>query len=107
MVYDLSLHMDSEAAVENVEEVEIRRCIFWGASSATNCRVYTLGRPIAIHLRDAHVSHELMDTTEEREPWTPYIDNSVASEQPPANLFGQSLLFPFPAFSSSVISPRL
>jgi hypothetical protein len=29
---------------------------------------------MAIHLRDAHVSRNFMDTMEEEEPWTPYVD---------------------------------
>lgn len=74
MIYDLGLHLDIKPTIENAEEVEIRRRVFWGAFICDKLQSLYLGRPIAIHLRDAHVSRHFMDTIEEKELWKPYID---------------------------------
>ncbi len=91
MVYDLGLHVDSqEINKHNVEQVEIRRRVFWGAFICEKLQSLYLGRPPAVRLQDAHVPQEFMDTFEELEPWEPYIDrtlpgagcNAVASPVP-------------------------
>lgn len=74
MIYDLGLHLDIKPTLENAEEVEIRRRVFWGAFICDKLQSLYLGRPMAIHLRDAHVSRQFMDTMEEKELWKPYID---------------------------------
>lgn len=74
MIYDLGLHLDIKPTIENAEEVEIRRRVFWGAFICDKLQSLYLGRPIAIHLRDAHVSRHFMDTIEEKELWKPYTD---------------------------------
>ncbi|RFU29618.1 hypothetical protein B7463_g6686, partial [Scytalidium lignicola] len=74
MIYDLGLHIDIKQTLENAEEVEIRRRVFWGAFISDKLQSLYLGRPMAIHLRDAHVSRHLMDTFEEKEIWKPYTD---------------------------------
>jgi hypothetical protein len=72
MVYDLGLHIDRKATVDDVIEEEIRKRIFWGAFICDKLQSLYLGRPFAIKLRDAHVSLELNDIMEENEPWVPY-----------------------------------
>jgi hypothetical protein len=74
MVYDLGLHLNHKITLENAEEVEIYRRVFWGAFICDKLQSLYLGRPVAIKPRDAHVSHELNDIMEENEPWAPYID---------------------------------
>ena len=74
MVYDLGLHLDCKEVGGNAEEIEIRRRVFWGAFVCDKLQSLYLGRPVTIQLRDAHVSLEFMDTLEEQELWTPYID---------------------------------
>jgi hypothetical protein len=74
MIYDLGLHLDLKPTLENAESVEIRRRVFWGAFISDKLQSLYLGRSVAIHLRDAHVSRYLMDTIEEKELWKPYTD---------------------------------
>jgi len=75
MVYDLELHLDSVAVnAHNVEEVEIRRRVFWGAFICEKLQSLYLGRPPTIRLRDAHVSLDFLDTFEELEVWEPDPD---------------------------------
>ncbi|OCT51762.1 putative Fungal specific transcription factor [Cladophialophora carrionii] len=74
MVYDLGLHLDRELTHENAEEVEVRRRVFWGAFICDKLQSLYVGRPIAIHLEDAHVSWKLLDTIEERDLYIPYLD---------------------------------
>lgn len=77
MAYDLGLHIDCTMSNDNAEEVEIRRRVFWGVFVCDKLQSLYMGRPIAIHLKDAHVSHEFLDTMEEEELWTPYIDPTI------------------------------
>ncbi|KKP07848.1 hypothetical protein THAR02_00056 [Trichoderma harzianum] len=79
MVYDLGLHLNRKITLENAEEVEIYRRVFWGAFICDKLQSLYLGRPVAIRPRDAHVSHELNDIMEENEPWAPYIDSMSPS----------------------------
>ncbi|BCS17182.1 Zn(II)2Cys6 transcription factor [Aspergillus puulaauensis] len=73
MVYDLGLHYDSQEPNEhNVEEIEIRRRVFWGAFVCEKLQSLYLGRPPTIRLQDVRVSQDFMDTFEELEPWEPY-----------------------------------
>ncbi|KAJ5688605.1 hypothetical protein N7462_002997 [Penicillium macrosclerotiorum] len=79
MVYDLGLHIDSqEVNKHNVEEVEIRRRVFWGAFVCEKLQSLYLGRPPTIRLQDVHVSQEFLDTFEELEPWEPTHDSTTA-----------------------------
>ncbi|KAI1443755.1 fungal-specific transcription factor domain-containing protein [Annulohypoxylon stygium] len=78
MVYDLGLHVDTqEVNTSNVEEVEIRRRVFWGAFICEKLQSLYLGRPPIIGLRDASVSQDFLDTFEELELWEPYQDPTV------------------------------
>ncbi|CAK7228165.1 hypothetical protein SBRCBS47491_006811 [Sporothrix bragantina] len=81
MVFDLGLHIETERSENHnpltpgeVEDVEIRRRVFWGAFICEKLQSVYLGRPATIQLRDAHVSRDFLDTFEELEPWAPYVD---------------------------------
>ncbi|KAL1893988.1 hypothetical protein Sste5346_006129 [Sporothrix stenoceras] len=81
MVFDLGLHLDAalppgQHGSSTPEQLEIRRRVFWGAFICDKLQSLSLGRPPTIQLRDAaHVSRDLLDTYEELELWTPYIDH--------------------------------
>ncbi|KAL4895602.1 nitrogen assimilation transcription factor NirA [Aspergillus ambiguus] len=82
MVYDLGLHLDcQEVAGSSAEDIEVRRRVFWAAFICDKLQSLYLGRPFTIQLRDAHVSRDFMDTFEENELWTPYLD----PQQPPTD----------------------
>ncbi|KAL5352774.1 hypothetical protein ACLOAV_002722 [Pseudogymnoascus australis] len=74
MVYDLGLHLDCKAAGGNAEDVEIRRRVFWGAFICDKLQSLYLGRPVTFQSCDARVPRDLLDTMEENELWTPYVD---------------------------------
>ncbi|KAJ5556677.1 hypothetical protein N7494_000592 [Penicillium frequentans] len=76
MIYDLGLYLEppTKANKFNIEEIEIRRRVFWGAFVCEKLQSLYLGRPPAIRLQDVRVSHELLDTFEELEPWHPHHD---------------------------------
>ncbi|KAJ0423484.1 fungal-specific transcription factor domain-containing protein [Aspergillus carlsbadensis] len=78
MIYDLGLHTESHLEVHkyNIEEIEIRRRVFWGAFVCEKLQSLYLGRPPTIRLQDVDVSQEFLDTFEELEPWEPY-DHSM------------------------------
>ncbi|KAI1425230.1 fungal-specific transcription factor domain-containing protein [Xylaria sp. FL1777] len=81
MVYDLGLNQESKVQVCDAEETEIRRRVFWGAFICEKLQGLYLGRPVFIQPRDVHVSCDFMDTFEELEPWTPYVDPMTSSAQ--------------------------
>ncbi|MCJ1303081.1 hypothetical protein MMC08_005888 [Hypocenomyce scalaris] len=96
MVYDLGLHIDPEKTNAGPEEVEVRRRVFWGAFICDKLQRLYLGRPMVIHLRDAHVSRNFIDTIEEKELWMPYNDpKSNIPQRPP-------LAPPSPIYSVSI-----
>ncbi|KAL7952256.1 nitrogen assimilation transcription factor nirA [Trichoderma compactum] len=64
MVYNLGLHLNHKITLENAEEVEMYRRVFWGAFICDKLQSLYLGLPVAIRPRDAH----------ENEPWAPYVD---------------------------------
>ncbi|OJI99288.1 hypothetical protein ASPVEDRAFT_124630 [Aspergillus versicolor CBS 583.65] len=99
MIYDLGLHTEPQIEVTkyNVEEIEIRRRVFWGAFVCEKLQSLYLGRPPTIRLQDAHVSHEFLDTFEELEPWEPYDDCPTSTKGP-----GMVSLTPPLAYSVSV-----
>ncbi|KAL4908486.1 fungal-specific transcription factor domain-containing protein [Aspergillus multicolor] len=92
MIYDLDLHTEANLAIDknNIEEIEIRRRVFWGAFVCEKLQSLYLGRPPTIRLQDARVPQEFLDTFEELEPWQPYDDEETSSDftpslQPPAH----------------------
>ncbi|KAJ6183682.1 hypothetical protein N7519_004983 [Penicillium mononematosum] len=76
MIYDLGLYLEPQLEVNkfNIEEIEIRRRVFWGAFVCEKLQSLYLGRPPTIRLQDVRVSQDLLDTFEELEPWQPYDD---------------------------------
>ncbi|KAL4746821.1 hypothetical protein BDW72DRAFT_210149 [Aspergillus terricola var. indicus] len=76
MIYDLDLHIETgfEISRDNIEQIEIRRRVFWGAFVCEKLQSLYLGRPPTIRLQDVHVPQEFLDTFEELEPWQPYTD---------------------------------
>jgi hypothetical protein len=74
MAFDLGLHLDCRKPGSTAEDIEIRKRVYWGAFICDKAQSLYLGRPSAMHLRDCHVSHDLMDTMEELDVWMPYID---------------------------------
>ncbi|KOS43066.1 hypothetical protein ACN38_g6047 [Penicillium nordicum] len=76
MIYDLGLHLEPQLEVNkfNIEEIEVRRRLFWGAFICDKLQSLYLGRPPTIRLQDVRVSQDLLDTFEELEPWQPYDD---------------------------------
>lgn len=77
MVYDLGLHLDCKEVAGNAEDIEIRRRLFWGAFICDKLQSLYFGRPFTIQLRDTHVPWDFMDTFEENELWTPYVDPTL------------------------------
>ena len=74
MVFDLGLHLDCRKPESMAEDIEIRKRVYWGAFICDKLQSLYLGRPLAMQLRDCHISHNLMDTMEELDIWVPYID---------------------------------
>ena len=74
MVYDLGLHLKCRKPCYNAEDLETRRRVFWGAFICDKVQSLYLGRPVAMQLQDSHVSHDFVDTMEEPDLWTPYVD---------------------------------
>lgn len=73
MVYDLGLHLDCKSRT-SLEDVEVRRRVFWGAFICDKLQSLYLGRPMAMHLHDNQCPAEFVDTFEELDLWTPYVD---------------------------------
>jgi hypothetical protein len=98
MVYDLGLHLDCKEVSGNAEDVEIRRRVFWAAFISDKLQSLYFGRPFMIQLRDAHVSWELMDTFEENELWTPYVDPKTIDSQKSWKQHGNIRLYSITTF---------
>ncbi|KAL4971596.1 fungal-specific transcription factor domain-containing protein [Aspergillus desertorum] len=81
MIYDLDLHTETsiEISWDNIEQIEIRRRVFWGAFVCEKLQSLYLGRPPTIRLQDIHVPQEFLDTFEELEPWEAYSDGENRS----------------------------
>ncbi|KAH8695634.1 nitrogen assimilation transcription factor nirA, partial [Talaromyces proteolyticus] len=94
MAFDLGLHLDIQIPDLDPEEIEIRRRAFWAAFITDKLQCLYLGRPMAIQIRDSHVSTELLDTMEELESWSPYVDTQGSSYPLPS-------ISPIPTFSIS------
>lgn len=55
-------------------DIEMRRRIYWGAYVGDKFQSLFLGRPPAMLEASSNVSREYLDSYEELEQWTPYID---------------------------------
>jgi hypothetical protein len=71
MIYDLGLHLDPVETTDVLEEIEIRRRVFWGAFVCDKLQSLYLGRPMAIHVRDSRVTQQFLDMYEEMELYAP------------------------------------
>jgi Fungal specific transcription factor domain/Fungal Zn(2)-Cys(6) binuclear cluster domain len=74
MIYDLGLHIDTHDPRVGMEEIEIRRRLFWSAFVYDKVQSLYLGRPFMIHPEDANVPDSLLDMMEERDLYMPYVD---------------------------------
>ncbi|OAA68632.1 Transcription factor [Niveomyces insectorum RCEF 264] len=63
-------------------EREMRKRLYWGAFITDATQSLYLGRPPALALADARVPQLLLDTYEELEEWTPYVDYMAPSSSP-------------------------
>lgn len=107
MIYDLGLHLDYKATTANAEDIEIRRRVFWGAFICDKLQSLYLGRPMTIHLRDAHVSRNFMDTMEEKELWSPYVDPSFVSDTVPVQHGSGTPIFSVTTFQQMCLLSRI
>jgi hypothetical protein len=92
MIIDLGCHMtvdsrqkdrSNEMALHSDIDLEIRKRLFWGAFLTDATQSLYFGRPPSFRASQARVSHLLLDTFEELEEWTPYIDPLCSSNIPP------------------------
>jgi Fungal specific transcription factor domain len=102
MVYDLGLHLDSRKSADlhrrTVEDLEIRRRVFWGAFICDKLQSLYLGRPATIQCRDAQVPPEFLDTSEEEELWSPYRDPKESNQ---SSALPKPIQFSAPTYSVS------
>jgi hypothetical protein len=86
MITDLGLHLDPAkiqtssftASQDRIQptavDLEIRRRIYWGAYVADKFQSLYLGRPAALSATGLEPPKEFLDTYEEMELWSPYVD---------------------------------
>lgn len=89
MMSDLGCHL--EATTHNQSpatarlgavDVEIRRRVYWGAYVNDKFQSLFLGRAPVLHLSEARVPKEYLDSYEEMEEWKPYLDPASRSFTP-------------------------
>lgn len=96
MITDLGLHLDEtksrpaqsppqpSLAQMSYSEKEMRRRIFWSAYIIDKFQSLYFGRLPDLHRTEYEPSQTFLDTYEEMDLWSPYIDpQSPAKEQPP------------------------
>lgn len=75
MIVDLGCHLDSPAASKPAAiEQEMKKRIYWGAFVSDKFQSLFLGRPVTMHESTGNVTHDYLDSFEEMEEWTPYVD---------------------------------
>lgn len=74
MIFDLGLHIEHAQSSYDEETLEIRRRLFWGAFICDKLQSLYVGRPASIDLCHCSVSKDFLDSYEERELWSPYVD---------------------------------
>ncbi|KAF4541580.1 Nitrogen assimilation transcription factor [Lasiodiplodia theobromae] len=83
MITDLGCHLDIPHSASDAEltaiDMEIRRRVYWGAYVGDKFQSLFLGRPPAMLESAGKVSREYLDSYEELEMWTPYVDPLVES----------------------------
>lgn len=60
-------------------ELEMRKRLFWGAFMTDSTQALYFGRPSSIALSESRVPQLLLDSYEELEDWTPYIESGSES----------------------------
>ena len=108
MIVDLGGHLmagprqpstDSGSLSKDIER-EMRKRLYWGAFIIDTTQSMYFGRPTSLPLAEARMPTELLDTFEELEEWTPYVD-------PTTDLASNDLLLsylPQPAYAVSTFS---
>lgn len=108
MIIDLGVHLTTgsrhtggASTVIHAEiEREMRMRLYWGAFIIDTTQSMYFGRPTSLPLAEARMPIDLLDTYEELEEWTPYVD-------PTTNLSSDKLLLgymPQPAYAVSTFS---
>lgn len=115
MVIDLGCHLLTDARLLSTDvpsdrrlltdmEREMRKRLFWGAFITDATQSLYLGRKPVLHTSDARVPLMLLDTFEELEEWTPYLDpQSPLSD---ASMMSLSDYHPKPAYAVSTFQAQ-
>jgi hypothetical protein len=83
MIIDLGCHLtvesrrgnpDNDMALLTDVELEIRKRLYWGAFLTDSTQSLYFGRPPCLRASQARVPQLLLDTYEELEAWSPYLD---------------------------------
>lgn len=84
MLTDLGCHLVQDPSQKQVAshgeqvhediEHEVRKRLYWGAFMTDAALSLYLGRPSSLCLTESRVPQMLLDTYEELEPWSPYVD---------------------------------
>jgi hypothetical protein len=75
MVTDLGCHLESPASSNQAAiEQEMKKRVYWAAFVGDKLQALFLGRPIVMQVSTGNVTQVYLDTFEEMEEWTPYID---------------------------------
>ncbi|OAP65058.1 hypothetical protein AYL99_01030 [Fonsecaea erecta] len=115
MVIDLGCHLVTDARLLSAEvpsdrqiltdmEREMRKRIYWGAFITDATQSLYLGRKPILHNSDARVPLMLLDTFEELEEWTPYLDPQ--SQLGDASMMSLSNYQPKPAYAVSTFQAQ-
>jgi hypothetical protein len=87
MIVDLGLHIDGADLVKqqriSIEDLEIRRRVFWGAFVFDKIHSMYQGRPVTLQERDMQVPVEFLDDFEELELWVPLENLNYINSQYP------------------------
>lgn len=92
MIIDLGCHfiVDSRCSAKTAKsalltdlELEMRKRLYWGAYMTDATQSLYFGRPPCLRASQARVPHLLLDTHEELEYWTPYIDPRIQTQSSP------------------------
>ena len=105
MIIDLGCHMTVDSrrsdrtgkmALPSDIELEIRKRLYWGAFLTDATQSLYFGRPPCLQASQARVPQLLLDTFEELEDWTSYLDPLIPPDLPPYS--------PRPAYAISTLN---
>lgn len=110
MVIDMGCHLMMDTCYQHSDggtpdinidiEREMRKRIYWGAFVTDATQSMYLGRQMTLRPREARVPQLLLDTYEELEEWSPYIDEL----QPSASTSLLQSYLPQPAHAVSTFT---